>query len=46
MLMRYSGIPQMLSVCYMELDDVQADTMDAVPVFAPGSSGVDIGLSK
>lgn len=45
-LMRYAGIPQMLSVCYVDLDDVQANTMDAVPVFAPESSGVDVGLSK
>jgi len=44
--MHYAGTPQILSVCYVGLDDVQADTMDAVPVFALGSPDVDVGLSK
>jgi len=45
-LMRYAGIPQMVSVYYVDLDNVRASTMDATWLFSPGSSGVEIGLSK
>lgn len=45
-LMRYAGIPRMMSVYYVDLDSFEASEMDAAFLFSPGSSGMVISILK
>lgn len=46
LLMRYSGIPRMMAIYYIDLDSYQAGVMDPQILFVKDSSVVEIGLAK